>query len=375
MRPVSKRFEPSRMRGNLKVIPKYVVVTEGYRTEQIYFNALGENRAVAGISALVDIVLLQRELTDSGLSHPLVMLDLLEKYMSCVKTGRYSVDLILEVVCNEICVSKNISSTDTRVNTYCSTVRDTVNGGSADCVTDMIDACRGIAEKMFGFRPVVDLPELIDYRPETDHVCVVVDRDADNRDPQTMDEFIKGCRGRGYEPYISNPCFELWLMMHFDAFDREDRRMLLQNPMVDGRRFTEAELDRIVGDIRPENSYRKTDYDPGMFMHRTGEAVERSMGLCHDPVRLKGELGTNLGELLMGMRSARGRQGRRRPIRCHNELSSTPGSDFAHFMKSASETTHVSSARVTLMSPLRIPSRPLSNRARPNVPCGPREAS
>ena len=47
-----------------------------------------------------------------------------------------------------------------------------------------------------------------------------------------------------------------------------------------------------------------------MFMHRTGEAVERSMGLCHDPVRLKGELGTNLGELLMGMRSARGRQDR-----------------------------------------------------------------
>ena len=50
--------------------------------------------------------------------------------------------------------------------------------------------------------------------------------------------------------------------------------------------------------------------DPGMFMHRTGEAVERSMGLCHDPVRLKGELGTNFDELLMGMRSERGRQDR-----------------------------------------------------------------
>ena len=45
-------------------------------------------------------------------------------------------------------------------------------------------------------------------------------------------------------------------------------------------------------------------------MHRTGEAVERSMGLCHDPVRLKWELGTNLGELLMGMRSARDGQDR-----------------------------------------------------------------
>ena len=62
--------------------------------------------------------------------------------------------------------------------------------------------------------------------------------------------------------------------------------------------------------ILPESRVGSPDSDQGMFMHRTGEAVERSMGLCHDPVRLKGELGTNLGELLMGMRSTRGRQDR-----------------------------------------------------------------
>lgn len=54
-----------------------------------------------------------------------------------------------------------------------------------------------------------------------------------------------------------------------------------------------------------ENSYGKADYDPFMFMHRVDEAVEHSMGLCHDPIRLKSELKTNLGELVMDMRSAR----------------------------------------------------------------------
>ena len=62
--------------------------------------------------------------------------------------------------------------------------------------------------------------------------------------------------------------------------------------------------------ILPESRVGSPDSDPGMFMHPMGEAVERSMGLCHDPVRLKGEIGTNLGELLMGMRSERGRQDR-----------------------------------------------------------------
>ena len=315
MRPVGRRFEPGRAGRPLSVVPKYIIVTEGYRTEQIYFDALRENRAVAGISGLVDIVLLQREPADSGLSHPLVLLDLLEKYMGCVRSGRYSVDLVLEVACNEVLMGTGATGSDSRMERFRLSARDAVGcfadrDGFIDNLPAAIRACGDVAHEVFGVRPKVIMPDLIDYRPETDHVCVVVDRDADNRGPQTMDEFIKGCRGRGYEPYISNPYFELWLMMHFDAFDHEDRRMLLRNPMVDGRRFTEAELDRIVGDIRPENSYRKTDYDPGMFMHRTGEAVERSMGLCHDPVRLKGELGTNLGELLMGMRSARDGQDR-----------------------------------------------------------------
>lgn len=59
-----------------------------------------------------------------------------------------------------------------------------------------------------------------------------------------------------------------------------------------------------------ESRVGNPDSDPGMFMHRTDKVVDRSKGHCHDPVRLKGELGTNLGELLMGMRSARGRQDR-----------------------------------------------------------------
>ena len=66
MRPVGKRFESGRGRETRKVVPKFIIVTEGYRTEQIYFDALRENRAVAGISALVDIVLLQREPATPG---------------------------------------------------------------------------------------------------------------------------------------------------------------------------------------------------------------------------------------------------------------------------------------------------------------------
>ena len=263
MRPVGRRFEPGRAGRPLSIVPKYIIVTEGYRTEQIYFDALRENRAVAGISGLVDIVLLQREPADSGLSHPLVLLDLLEKYMECVRSRRYSVDLVLEVACNEVLMGTGATGSDSRMERFRLSARDAVGcfadrDGFIDDLPAAVRSCGDVAHEVFGVRPGVIMPELIDYRPETDRVCVVVDRDTDNRGPQTMDEFIKECRGRGYEPYISNPCFELWLMMHFDAFDREDRRMLLRNPMkeVHGGGAGPHRRGHKAGELVPQDGLR-----------------------------------------------------------------------------------------------------------------------
>lgn len=307
MRPVGKRFEPGRGAGSLSVVPKYIIITEGFSTEQVYFKALRDSRSVAGISGLIDIVLLQREPLDSGLSHPMVLLDLLDEYMDCVRARRYSVDLILETACNALWVSTGITRKDERMGRFRSEVREKSeefgNGDMVDDVAGMTELCRKVSSSMFGADLSMDVPELIDYRPEVDKVCVIVDRDMDNRDASVIDEFIRQCRKRGYRPYISNPCFEIWLMMHFEAFDSEDLETIRRNPMIDGKRFTEVELDRIVREVNPENGFSKTCFDPWMFMHRIGEAVDRSMGLEHDPLRLKWEAGTNLGELLNEMRS------------------------------------------------------------------------
>ena len=302
MRPVGLRFEPGRTGPRRSVVPKFIIVTEGDRTEQVYFGALRDARGIAGISGLIDIVLLQREPIDSGLSHPLVVLDLLDRYMDSVAAGRHSVELVLETACDAVS-SLGVTRCDARMSEF----REKVLGRCADLrgrenVDEIVRVCIDASRDVFGFVPEIELPELVDYRPDTDRVCVLVDRDRDNRDEDVMDRFVTRCARSGYKPFVSNPCFEIWLMMHFDAFDSMDRRMLSENAMVDGRRFTERELDRIVREVNPENSYDKRGYDPGMFLHRTGEAVTRSMGLCHDTRCLKREPGTNIGALILEMR-------------------------------------------------------------------------
>ena len=310
MRPIEERFNTSRPITNWTIRPKFILVFEGFCTEVQYFEALRNNRGIAGINSLVDIVLLQREPVDSGLSHPKVVLGLLDEYMRCVRRRGYSIDLILETAVNSVAMCFGLSRTDDRVAEFRSNVQEMSSGytgkdGFVDDVSDVLDICKEVSARMFGSSPRFDLPDLIEFSPKIDRVCVIVDRDRDNRTPEDMDDFIRHCHRMRYLPYISNPCFEIWFMMHFEAYFDVDAKALLENPMVDGRRFTERELDRMVRDVNPSNSYDKTDFDAGMFLHRTGEAIHCSMMHCHDPNRLKREVGTNLGELLAAMRDVR----------------------------------------------------------------------
>ena len=57
---------------------------------------------------------------------------------------------------------------------------------------------------------------------------------------------LKTCREKGFRFYVSNPCFEFWLLLHFDEVFDLDRDKLLENPQVTAkRRYTEHELRKL----------------------------------------------------------------------------------------------------------------------------------
>ena len=78
MRPIGQRLNVERRSRTKEVARRYFVASEGYVTEVSYFTALGENREIAGISSLVEVVALQRDVCDSGISDPLRIVDLLD---------------------------------------------------------------------------------------------------------------------------------------------------------------------------------------------------------------------------------------------------------------------------------------------------------
>lgn len=59
---------------------------------------------------------------------------------------------------------------------------------------------------------------------EQDEIWAVFDRDEHPLIPEAMQQ----CSASKVEVAFSNPCFELWLILHFEDYDRPDHRSVIQ---------------------------------------------------------------------------------------------------------------------------------------------------
>lgn len=104
------------------------------------------------------------------------------------------------------------------------------------------------------------------------------------------------CKENNINLYVSNPNFELWLYMHFDEFDSESKEDLMINRKMNnsGRRYIEKRLHDVCG-------YRKNYLKFTAFEPRIKNALKREKEMTEDIIRLKNELGTNVGLLVSEM--------------------------------------------------------------------------
>lgn len=64
---------------------------------------------------------------------------------------------------------------------------------------------------------------------EGDQVWAVFDRDEHPQVPEALER----CRASNVKVAFSDPCFELWLILHFDNFDRPDSRHQVQATLAE----------------------------------------------------------------------------------------------------------------------------------------------
>ena len=148
-------------------------------------------------------------------------------------------------------------------------------------------------------RAVVDqlisaLPEY-DATPDGDLFFAVVDRDAGSSTESGLDREFERCRAHGIALLVSNPCFELWLLLHVEdvaALPDSERQRIALNAGSGNQTELKVRLRRLLGGYNPAHlAFEK-------FAPHLTEAVERAKNLDPDPTRWPRTLGTQVYRII-----------------------------------------------------------------------------
>lgn len=132
------------------------------------------------------------------------------------------------------------------------------------------------------------------YYAELDHVSIIVDRDQQSFKEFQFDAMLTLCKEAGFNLCITNPCFELWLLMHYSDLSEYDEKVLLENKKNGSRTQVERYLmDHLGGRYNKSRlQFRRS------FKDRVSQAILHARVFPHNAHELKDAVGTGVGALI-----------------------------------------------------------------------------
>ncbi len=134
-----------------------------------------------------------------------------------------------------------------------------------------------------------------------DELWLVIDRDKWTL--KELKSVASACQQKCYLLAVSNPCFELWLLLHIKSLDEYsilEKNDIAKNKRVSpNKRFLEKELADLLG------SYDKFNPDTSKFLPFVDVAVSRARALDTKPThRWPNSLGTRVYRLVESIKNS-----------------------------------------------------------------------
>lgn len=289
---------------------KYFLVYEGACTEVIYFDALQKVESYSRRNPLIELVPLIRSYSEDGWSNPKKLIDRLIANLEEEKTGQLTYESLLNKIMDYLYDQQILTTSKVQAKAIwqmlvsCCTIKmgktllEDINDLEKDCSVLIKD----LNEQSEVVNIIDDISDIIKnsnitYDAEFDKICFIVDRDKDSfiaKPNNNQYEYVmKVCKNKGFSFFVTNPCFEFWLLLHFDEVFQLDKDMLQENPKIRAKRkYTEQALRKLLP------GYRKDKYNVDILMERVEFAVRNEKKFCEDIEHLESEVGSNIGLLI-----------------------------------------------------------------------------
>ncbi len=312
----SKVFaERSKILKSEEVIKKYFLVYEGSDTEVIYFDAISSLREEIGINPLIELVPIIRSFSEEGWSNPKKILNRVIENLQESKKQYLSYETLLNRIMDYLYETKIVTTSKVLARNIWKTMKyicnEQLQKALDDRVEDVENSCKAIMEGLkdeYEIENVVqDISGIIKdagltYEEGFDQICLIVDRDKESfistPSNNQYEYVLNKCKEMGFQFYVTNPCFEFWLLLHFEEVFELDKEKLLENPKITAkRRYAEQELRRIYP------RYSKSFYYAEELIKNIDRAIENEKKFCEDINKLEFSVGSNIGTLIVEMRT------------------------------------------------------------------------
>jgi ribosomal protein L18E len=298
-----------------EALKKYFLVYEGSDTELIYFDAVNSMRENIGINPLIELIPIIRSYSEEGWSNPKKILDRIIENLEESKAERISYETLLnrmmdyfyetKVITTSKVLAKSIWNTMVRIcaEDLKKMLQAEVENIEADCnaILELLMKEYDIGHVISGISDIIRDGGLT-YAEGFDQICLIVDRDKDSFSALPGNDqygyVVDKCKEKGFQLCITNPCFEFWLLLHFDEVFELDTDKLLENPKITvKRRYAEQELHRIYP------RYKKSSYQAEELVKNIDKAIQNEKKFCEDIKGLESSVGSNIGRLIEEMRA------------------------------------------------------------------------
>lgn len=300
---------------NAEIKKKYFLVYEGEETEQIYFDAVNANKGRLKINPLIELVPIIRSYSEQGWSNPKKILDRVLLNLKEDKYNQVSYETLLNWIMEYLLDTLNISSRNAMAKSYWSILQDICSNDLCvqllNIVPDVNSTCQDILQKFIQKGEIecnldnaakIIRKHAISYEEGFDKICFIIDRDRNSfvshPDNDQYSYVLEQCKKNGFGFYLTNPCFEFWLLLHFDQVMTIDKNKLLENKKGAGKRsFTENELRKLIP------GYDKSKYNAYDLLNRIDVAIKNEKNFCENEEELERTLGSRVGLLIEEMRN------------------------------------------------------------------------
>ena len=297
-----------------EAVKKYFLIYEGSDTEVIYFDAVRTMRESIGINPLIELIPIIRSFSEEGWSNPKKILDRVIENLRESKEQFISYESLLNRIMDYLYETKVITTSKVLARNIWKTMLQTCDKKLKKSTEDRVDnietSCKILIEDLREEYEVVniveDISEIIKdsgltYEEGFDQICLIVDRDKDSfistPENNQYKYVLDKCNKMGFQFCVTNPCFEFWLLLHFDEVFELDEEKLLNNSKVTAkRRYAENELRKIWP------GYNKSSYHSEKLVKNIDNAIENEKKFCEDIEKLENSVGSNIGRLVQKMR-------------------------------------------------------------------------